>query len=405
MVFAFWLKNHEHQPHYLHHRWLWLLHTQPYTAKLIPADFCWLRLKMVKPVDVLENAQKWGGSTFKGGVPDRVVDRGFYFLDPPGVLGSSSTSRPSPTVRLIRMVTPPWMEATQVYDLTINEEDEEVLNDREIPAVQFKTFQGPESGERASIILDSGADASMVPARFHGLGQPSRDGQAPELADAQGNSIPAEEVRDYEFWLKDRKGQHFLIREACVVGNVKVPLLAVGKLFRKGWQLVREEGNGLSLVEPFGRSAAVGFKNHSLMINGSVRALTEVPRTLPARVPQVFLPQEILEKSNVQGMHKLKFGPEWMLHVSRASTCLFDPRDWLDPAVWPCRMTFLQKDNGDWLQVENSADYINEANPFAVVSATPRKMFIEYQDSQIVPSIVNPLSHEQRTNLFTTQRA
>ena len=30
---------------------------------------------------------------------------------------------------------------------------------------------------------------------------------------------------------------------------------------------------------------------------------------------------------------------------------------------------------------------------------------LEYQDSQIVPSIVNPLSHEQRTNLFTTQRA
>ena len=74
MFFAFWLKNHEHQPHYLHHRWLWLLHTQPYAAKLIPADFCWLRLKMIKPVDVLENAQKWGGS-FKGAVPDRVVDR------------------------------------------------------------------------------------------------------------------------------------------------------------------------------------------------------------------------------------------------------------------------------------------------------------------------------------------
>ena len=53
---------------------------------------------------------------------------------------------------------------------------------------------------------------------------------------------------------------------------------------------MHEEGSGLSLVEPFGRSAAVGFKNHSLMINGSVRALTEIPRTLPARVPQVFLP-------------------------------------------------------------------------------------------------------------------
>ena len=46
--------------------------------------------------------------------------------------------------------------------------------------------------------------ASSFPVSFHGLGQPSRHGQVPELADAQKTSILVEEVRDYEFWLKDR---------------------------------------------------------------------------------------------------------------------------------------------------------------------------------------------------------
>ena len=38
-----------------------------------------------------------------------------------------------------------------------------------------------------------------------------------------------------EFWLRNAEGNAYCIREVCVVGRVKMPLLAVGKLFRKGW--------------------------------------------------------------------------------------------------------------------------------------------------------------------------
>ena len=51
-----------------------------------------------------------------------------------------------------------------------------------------------------------------------------------------------------------------------MVGRVKMPLLAVGKLFRHGWSLVHTE-QGLSLEEPRGRHhTPVIFKHNSLAV-------------------------------------------------------------------------------------------------------------------------------------------
>ena len=190
---------------------------------------------------------------------------------------------------MVRMVTPPDMSMTEVFDLTSGDPFEEsyVSAGFEVRAVQFRKFDGPQGAVEADIILDSGADTSMVPVSFIDYGQPARGACILDLADAQGHPIPTKDIREYEFWLRDRKGQYFVIREACVVGNVRVPLLAVGKLLRRGWQLVQGKDEGLSLQEPFGRQTEVGFRNHSLMVSGSVRALTERPQTLPKRVPEV----------------------------------------------------------------------------------------------------------------------
>ena len=311
-------------------------------------------------------------------------------------------------VRMVRMVTPPDMSMTEVFDLTAGDPFEEsyVSAGFEVRAVQFRKFDGPQGAVEADIILDSGADTSMVPESFIEYGQPARGACIPDLADAQGHPIPTKDVREYEFWLQDRKGQYFVIREACVVGNVRVPLLAVGKLLRRGWQLVQGKDEGLSLQEPFGRQTEVGFRNHSLMVSGSVRALTERPQTLPKRVPEVFLPAEIREKLGTQGMHDLIMGPNWKLHVSFGSTHLLDPRDWVDPAVYPARMTIVKKDGGDnvWLQVENSADYFHEAAPFAMVSSSPRPMLTLLAQVPFAEHVINGCTGPKESELVRIQR-
>ena len=52
---------------------------------------------------------------------------------------------------------------------------------------------------------------------------------------------------------------------------------------------------------------------------------------------------------------------------------------------------------------ESDIDEVDFLGPRVIPTEHVRS--IEYQDSQIVPSVTKPLSHEQRTNLFTTQRA
>lgn len=235
-----------------------------------------------------------------------------------------------------------------------------------------RATQGRDEGAGApwEIILDSGADASMVPESLRHLGEDIGYSDIPHLTDAQGNSIASRGMKRYEFLLQDTNGQQYLIRERCVVGPVRCPLLAVGKLLRKGWQITSGGGPGqLHLEEPFGRKTQIGYRNHSLMVRGHIRALTEIPRTLPPRVPAVELPENMQELIGTEGMHTLDNG--WRMHYSPAATQLLDGREWFDGDYWCCRTTFLQTSNGRWLQVENSADYTYEANPYGTVSINP----------------------------------
>ena len=112
--------------------------------------------------------------------------------------------------------------------------------------------------------------------------------------------------------------RRFVIKETCVVGRVRVPLLAACKLLKQGWQLVRkeqpetpstgEEAGGLILQSPGGLRAPVAFKHNSLIVQGEVRAITEVPRSLPPKVPKVTLTAEMAALVGNEGMHSLAGG-------------------------------------------------------------------------------------------------
>ena len=160
------------------------------------------------------------------------------------------------------MVTPPHVPSCVVYDIsedTLPTEDQDLDEDEYYAARAVRFERGTAQGSRdpsdeetatnTQIILDTGADASMVPEIMRELvaAVPS---SSPRLCHAQGNAVPTHSLRQKEFWLRDAEGNACCIREVCVVGRVKMPLLAVGKLFRNGWRLVHKDA-GLSLEEPY----------------------------------------------------------------------------------------------------------------------------------------------------------
>eukprot|EP00439_Symbiodinium_sp_Y106_P050192 s4190_g6.t1 len=267
------------------------------------------------------------------------------------------------------MITPPGVACCVVYDICedtalfadSDAEDNDPAEDDYELAVRAVQWSGPK-----------------------GAAQPGRPGRGPRPRNRERAREPDHPghracekwepgwtvILCYEFWLKDSEGKAFCIKEVCVVGRVKMPLLAVGKLFRHGWSLVHTE-QGLSLEEPRGRHhTPVIFKRNSLAVVGSIRAITEMPRTLPPRVPRVTLTEEMQRLVGKEGMHVLADGTKF--HCTRRASHLLDARPWYDINFFKARTTLFQSVSGQWLQVENSADYINEPNPFTLASSQPK---------------------------------
>ena len=68
----------------------------------------------------------------------------------------------------------------------------------------------------------------------------------------------------------------------------------------------------------------MAFKHNSLIVQGEVRAITEVPRSLPPKVPKVTLTAEMAALVGNEGMHSLAGG----VKMHYAATDLLDPRPW-----------------------------------------------------------------------------
>ncbi|CAE7508211.1 unnamed protein product, partial [Symbiodinium sp. KB8] len=254
-------------------------------------------------------------------------------------------------VRRVRMVTPPHVPSCVVYDIsedTLPTEDQDLDEDEYYAARAVRFERGTAQGSRdpsdeetatnTQIILDTGADASMVPEIMRELvaAVPS---SSPRLCHAQGNAVPTHSLRQKEFWLRDAEGNACCIREVCVVGS---PI----------------------------HHTPVKFKNNSLAVAGEIRAITEVPRTLPPQVPKVTLTEEMQGLVGKEGLHVLADGTKF--HYTVRASHLLDARPWYDPNLFKARTTLFQSTSGQWLQVENSADYVNEPNPFTLANSHPK---------------------------------
>ncbi|CAE7832166.1 unnamed protein product [Symbiodinium sp. CCMP2592] len=182
--------------------------------------------------------------------------------------------------------------------------------DCEVRAVCCPT--GP--SEPCEVILDSGADVTVLPAHlFSTVGVAEK--QTTRLLGAQGTPIPQMSQRaNVSFVVQGLDGREIVFRDRAVLANVRQPLLCAGKLFRGGWYPKASATDDGVVVMCKGEQE---FPLH--FARNSVAATMRILRTEEACVRVVFeVSDEFLAGLKRQGWQENRFeifecGENWEL--------------------------------------------------------------------------------------------
>ena len=163
-----------------------------------------------------------------------------------------------------------WYLEKEFLQLREPEEPQELQQEVHfVRAVEENFFQESPLHRRIEIILDSGADASLMP---KWLGQEPLRSIVTALQAAQGKRIRTEGGRIMNMTFFDLSGDSCQVQEAFTVVEVINPLMAVGKLCREGWELLAEEG--LVLTDGSSR-IPVHLRKNSLAANAYIQSPTK----------------------------------------------------------------------------------------------------------------------------------
>ena len=101
----------------------------------------------------------------------------------------------------------------------------------------------PSEPDRAEVILDSGADCTVLPLSYQAVGHKDSSVSKSILLDAQGNKIEGGESRVFVNFEIDTPDEDSVIsfKDSVVLGNVQQPLFRLGKLMKRGWVPVCDE--------------------------------------------------------------------------------------------------------------------------------------------------------------------
>lgn len=132
---------------------------------------------------------------------------------------------------------------------------------------------GNDPGGATKIVLDSGADGSVLPPTFLTVGSACKFGNSSSYVDAQGNPILLFMILallmfdlDTQCFVNVLRLQMLLLR-CCLWGSP-------GKLLRDGWTVV--QGTDGLVLQKSGRSIPFHFRRNSLCAYGSIRAFSKV---------------------------------------------------------------------------------------------------------------------------------
>ena len=209
----------------------------------------------------------------------------------------------------------------------------------------------PLEGVEHEVILDSGADCTVLPLdAFQGVGQDSQESSV--LLDAQGNRIPQGQVRAAVVFEVDGDGGDVIqFKDRVVLAQVRQPLFCFGKLLRDCWTTELDPRRGWRLRKG-DRSFPVHWSKNSLATRMRIRRVDEGSKTRVEETHGVITqPMEVrllVEISEDLEMHTK--APGWSLsadmlpvHMGMNFRTTLDASTRFDPQEWPHRTTLLHR--------------------------------------------------------------
>ena len=190
-----------------------------------------------------------------------------------------------------------------------------------------------------NIVLDSGSDATVLPADLAFAGRGLRDECT--LFDAQGNQIATAGCREVELELHGEEGDIILLKDKVHISEqVKQPLISYGRLLRRGWTITLDGGGPKLTHEDSGVKIPISFKNDSLQVPGYVRMVSHV-RHVDTDIPAKW--REIGTSWTVTGKGFPIVGSSAEHYIDPSATYAMDE--------WPYRTT-LGYNGETWTMLE-----------------------------------------------------
>ncbi|CAE7586204.1 GIP [Symbiodinium sp. CCMP2592] len=183
--------------------------------------------------------------------------------------------------------------------------------------------------------------------------------------DAQGKAIKTEGRRMLNLTFFDDDGSFCRIQEAFTVASVINPLMAIGKLFREGWELRVNEEEGMCLTDGSSRIPVHLHKN-SLAAYAYVQTPSR-SRSYSSNNYKMVRTVVQLNKHVQEAVNKEE--PGWhntdsMVIVKYATQSSYEnPSLMYSPTHFPYRSTLVKEERG-WRAVEVSRKYSEKADPF-----------------------------------------
>lgn len=157
----------------------------------------------------------------------------------------------------------------------------------------MRTASQVETGEW--IVLDSGADVSLLPHRMAMAGKPKQMSGYVRLEDAQGGKLQIGGMNQAQISFieahscrPDVGESECSVAEDFIVSDVKHILLSLGRLLKRDWKFVPDDQDHKTagkLLSPDGLfDIPVHYRKNSLAIFGSVRCASDVSLVEPMAV-------------------------------------------------------------------------------------------------------------------------
>ena len=194
------------------------------------------------------------------------------------------------------------------------------------------------------VTLDSGADVSVLPKSYTGVGESSR---RLRMVDTQGKKIDHSGVTKARVRTMGSNGKQIELVEEFVLGHVQHQVLCAGKLLRKGWSIsslnLRHEEKQVSVPINSERNS-LQFSAHIYVVDieEDSKAAEKEARVLALRgTPSKFVQDLEMEP----GWHRLPNGI--VAYSDPIATSLTDPRGQIEDK-WKARMTLVKDNDGVW---------------------------------------------------------